>query len=79
MSIPRYPVMLPVPYWMDRGSLPHLKLVDDCGLNFLWFSAEKCAREEDENVGHDGNCLQLASMAINKIETLQVKKIHFYS
>lgn len=40
LSLTRYPVMLPVPYWMDRGVPPHLYVDDWEGLNFLWFSAQ---------------------------------------
>lgn len=39
LSMARRPVMLPVPYWMDRGWSPHLKVEDCWGLNVLWFSA----------------------------------------
>lgn len=41
VSLPRYPVMLPVPYWMEMGWLPCWKEEDCCGLNFSWFSAKE--------------------------------------
>lgn len=41
VSLARYPVMLPVPYWMDRAWLLWLKVEDCCGSKRLWFSAEK--------------------------------------
>lgn len=41
MSKPSKPVILPVPYWMDRLFPAFLKVEDKPGLNLLWLAGKR--------------------------------------